>query len=78
MENLATSSKIVKKNKNIVKIKTEADSDTENKLVVARGEESEGIGKTGEGDQKVQTSSDKIKSHGDRSKIILHIFKLEK
>lgn len=50
MENLATSSKIVKKNKNIVKIKTEADSDTENKLVVARGEESEGIGKTGEGD----------------------------
>ena len=38
MENLETSSKIVKKNKNIVKIKTEADSDTENKLVVARGE----------------------------------------
>ena len=36
-------------------------ADTENKLAVSRGERTRGTGKTGEGDQEIQTTLYKIK-----------------
>lgn len=46
------------------KPKNPSSSDTENRLVVARGS-SEEVGEMGERGQKVKTSSCKIVSHGD-------------